>query len=190
MPRARSGDTKARIQAVALELFASKGLQQTSLRDIADQLGMTKPALYYHFASRDELVRSLAIPLIDDMTAFLAGLEASPADPRELLGAYFDVTYRHRVLLQVAIRDLSVLQQMDLTDHVFDWRRRIVALLIGPSPSLEHQVRGMVALGGLSDCTVAFEDVDVDELRTAAVAAAYDALRPGVQGMSAQGMAP
>ena len=77
---------------------------------------------------------------------------------------------------QLAIRDLSVLQEMHLTDHVAGWRRRIIVLLIGESPSLADQVRGMVAIGGLSDCAVAFEDVDVDELRTAAVDAAHDTL--------------
>ncbi|TWD82980.1 TetR family transcriptional regulator [Kribbella amoyensis] len=177
MPRTRSGDTKARIQQAALDLFAAKGLRQTSLRDIADRLGMTKPALYYHFASRDELVSSLAKPLIDDFDAYVDAREAEVApDPRELLGSFFDLTYRHRGLLLLALRDLSVLQEMHLTDHVTGWRRRIVALLIGESPSLADQVRGMVAIGGLSDCAVVFEGVDVDELRTAAVDAAYDTL--------------
>lgn len=36
----------------------------------------------------------------------------------------------------------------------------------------------MVALGGLSDCAVMFDQVDREDLRTAAVDAAYDALRP------------
>jgi AcrR family transcriptional regulator len=178
MPRVRSADTRERIQQTALDLFGEKGVQHTSLKDIADRLGMTKPALYYHFSSRDDLVSSLAKPLIDDFDAYVDAVEADPpADRRELLGSFFDLTYRHRGLLLLAIRDLAALQEMHLTDHVAGWRRRIVALLIGESPSLADQVRGMVAIGGLSDCAVAFEDVDADELRTAAVNAAYDALR-------------
>ena len=51
MSRPRS-DTRERIQDVARELFASQGVQRTSLQDIADKLGLTKPALYYHFTSR------------------------------------------------------------------------------------------------------------------------------------------
>jgi AcrR family transcriptional regulator len=42
---------------VARELFAQRGVQRTSLQDIADRLGITKPALYYHFSSREELGR-------------------------------------------------------------------------------------------------------------------------------------
>ena len=46
------GDTRERIQQVARELFVAQGVQATSLQDIANELGITKPALYYHFASR------------------------------------------------------------------------------------------------------------------------------------------
>lgn len=179
MPRVRTGQMRARIQEVALELFAEKGMQQTSLRDIADSLGVTKPALYYHFASRADLVSSLAKPMIEEFDSYVTAQEAAaPVEPRELLGSFFDLTYRHRRLLQVAIRDLSVLQEMNLTEYVGDWRRRIIALLIGAEPTLAEQVRGMVAIGGLSDCAVAFDDVDPDELRSTAVDAAYDTLRP------------
>ena len=41
-----AGDTKKRILKVALELFAQKGYLGTSMRDIAQQLGLTKAALY------------------------------------------------------------------------------------------------------------------------------------------------
>ena len=55
-------DTRQRIQDVAKELFTVKGVQRTSLQDIAARLGITKPALYYHFGSREELVRSILAP--------------------------------------------------------------------------------------------------------------------------------
>src|SRR5262249_12854805 len=42
------GGTRERIQAIALELFAEQGYEKTSLREIAERLGVTKAALYYH----------------------------------------------------------------------------------------------------------------------------------------------
>jgi AcrR family transcriptional regulator len=54
----RRGDTRARIQQVALELFAEQGYERTSLREIAERLGVTKAALYYHFRSKEDIVRS------------------------------------------------------------------------------------------------------------------------------------
>ncbi|HWM38542.1 MAG TPA: helix-turn-helix domain-containing protein, partial [Streptomyces sp.] len=43
------GNTRQRIQDVALELFAQRGYDKTSLREIAEHLDVTKAALYYHF---------------------------------------------------------------------------------------------------------------------------------------------
>ena len=65
-------ETRQRIQDVARELFTQKGVQRTSLQDIATRLGITKPALYYHFSSREELVRSILQPLIDEWENFVA----------------------------------------------------------------------------------------------------------------------
>nr|BFE84423.1 hypothetical protein GCM10020093_070240 [Planobispora longispora] len=72
---ARPSDTKTRIQAVARELFLLQGVQNTSLKQISDRLGITKPALYYHFASRDDLVRSIIQPFMDELEAFVAERE-------------------------------------------------------------------------------------------------------------------
>jgi AcrR family transcriptional regulator len=46
---------KREILRAALRLFAERGLAATSVRDIADESGYTNPALYKHFAGKDEL---------------------------------------------------------------------------------------------------------------------------------------
>jgi AcrR family transcriptional regulator len=166
-----------RIQQAALELFAVRGMQQTSLRDIADRLGITKPALYYHFASREDLLTSLVEPMVADFEEYAAAQRAAaPVPPRDLLGSYFDLSYRHRGLIRLAIRDLSVLQELKLADRFIEWRATIGELLVGPEPSLSDAVRCMVALGGLSDCAVMIDHQPVEELREVAVEAAYDSL--------------
>ncbi len=48
--------TKAEAQRVALSLFISQGYEATSLRQIADELGIKKASLYYHFANKEEIV--------------------------------------------------------------------------------------------------------------------------------------
>jgi len=55
----RRGDTRQRILDVALELFAEQGYEKTSLREIAERLGVTKAALYYHFKTKEEILVSL-----------------------------------------------------------------------------------------------------------------------------------
>ena len=54
-----AGDTKERILDAALELFARCGYLGTSMSDIAKQLGITKAALYKHYASKQEILDAL-----------------------------------------------------------------------------------------------------------------------------------
>jgi AcrR family transcriptional regulator len=176
VPRARTTETADRIRAAALELIAEKGVQQTSLREIAERVGITKPALYYHFASREELVRNLVQPLIDDVEAMLTTVDPR-AGTRELLGAYFDVTYRNRHITQMIVRDLSILALVDLSSAVSGWRTRLVALLVGESPGLAQRTRAWMAIGGMDDCTAGFGEVPVEDLREAVLDAACDVLK-------------
>src|SRR6202167_344121 len=55
--------TRERILDVALELFLAQGYDGTSLREIAEQLGVTKAALYYHFESKEDILRALHLRL-------------------------------------------------------------------------------------------------------------------------------
>ncbi|MCB0225191.1 MAG: helix-turn-helix transcriptional regulator, partial [Anaerolineae bacterium] len=48
-------DTKQQIISVAFELFINNGYERTSLTDIAKQIGITKPAIYYHFENKETL---------------------------------------------------------------------------------------------------------------------------------------
>lgn len=58
-PRRSGEDTRAAIQRVALDLFTTRGYEATSMREIAEVLGIRKASLYYHFAGKEDIVRSL-----------------------------------------------------------------------------------------------------------------------------------
>ncbi|TLW92300.1 TetR/AcrR family transcriptional regulator [Saccharomonospora piscinae] len=179
MARPRTTETRERIQAAALELFLRQGVRQTSLREIAEQLGLTKPALYYHFTSRDDLVASLLRPLAEDVEALIAEDEATgPASPRDLLGRYFDLSHRHRALTALLARDLGALAELGFVERIVEWRRRLTDLLVGPDAGVADRARAIVALGGLGDCLVLLADTPVERLRPAALDAACSALGP------------
>ncbi|WP_370963347.1 TetR/AcrR family transcriptional regulator [Amycolatopsis sp. cg9] len=173
----KPSDTKQRILDVARDLFTSQGVQRTSLQDIAGRLGITKPALYYHFPSRDDLVRSIVQPMLDDGEAFLLAQEArSDAPVRELIEGFFDFNYRHRADVIMLLAEMPTLADLGLIDKALGWRTRLTALICGPSPTLEQQARAILALGGLQDVCMQFPDAAVAELKAAAVAGALDAL--------------
>jgi len=171
-------DTRQRIQDVARELFGEKGVQRTSLQDIAARLGITKPALYYHFSSREELIRSIVQPLVDDGERFVAQQEARATDvtPTELLAGFFDFHHRHRADLMLVLTELPILADLGLVDTMLAWRERLVRLVFGPTPTLAEATRGVIAFGGLQDCSMHFPDVPVEELRSAVVDGALAAL--------------
>lgn len=51
--------TKERIFDVAIDLFAQKGFDAVSLREISDAVGIKKPTLYYYFTSKDEILEKI-----------------------------------------------------------------------------------------------------------------------------------
>lgn len=177
MARGTAGDTRTRIQDTAIALFRTQGFEKTSLREIADRLGVTKAALYYHFPSKTELIRSLVQPAIDDADTFLDEAEAAGGiPPRQLFESYFAMMYRNRRIYLVVARDLSALAHLDLETKVVEWRERLQRLLVGADATPGQLARATVAIGGLADCAVVFPDMPADQLRTAAVDAACAAL--------------
>ncbi|MCG8927567.1 TetR/AcrR family transcriptional regulator [Lentzea sp. CC55] len=174
---ARQSDTKQRIMQTARELFARQGVQQTSLQEIADRLGITKPALYYHFTSREDLVRSIVTPLLDDGEKFLSRMEQrSDVTPREIVEGFFDFHHRHRKDMLLLLTEMTTLAELGLIDVVLAWRGRLTRIVFGPDAPLWQQTRAVLAFGGLQDCTMQFPDAPFDELKAAAVEAACAAL--------------
>jgi AcrR family transcriptional regulator len=61
---------------IAARLFAERGYQGTSLADLAEALGVQKPSLYHHIASKEDLLWDVAR---EGAAAFHAALDAVPA---------------------------------------------------------------------------------------------------------------
>jgi AcrR family transcriptional regulator len=79
--RRNAAETRAEIRRVALELFTEQGFDATTTRDIAGAIGMNQASLYYHFAGKDEIVRSLMETRQRDVEEFLDWLRAEPRTP-------------------------------------------------------------------------------------------------------------
>jgi AcrR family transcriptional regulator len=75
---ARHGLVEQEIYEYAIRLFADRGFAGTSLQDIADTLGITRPALYYYVKSKDELLARLAADVAGGPAAQITELAARP----------------------------------------------------------------------------------------------------------------
>lgn len=86
MTAASTGDTKyartrSRILDATAYLLSRQGYAATRLSDVADRAGIQTPAIYYYFASRDDLIEEvLACGLADMRTHLVATLAALPTD--------------------------------------------------------------------------------------------------------------
>ena len=58
------GDTKGKILLTALQLFARDGYEAVSVRNIADELGITKGALYRHYINKRDIFDSIVDRMI------------------------------------------------------------------------------------------------------------------------------
>ena len=83
-PRDRAaGEMKDRILGEAARLFASKGYRGTSVQQVVDAAGVTKPTLYHYYANKEELYRAVLKWSVDRRRRFIREAEGGIADPRE-----------------------------------------------------------------------------------------------------------
>jgi len=77
---------RERLQAAALELFASRGFEQTTTAEIAQSVGLTERTFFRHFADKREV---LFYGQDQFLQAFIDGIEAAPGDasPLEVIGS-------------------------------------------------------------------------------------------------------
>lgn len=74
---------KEQIVSIATNLFARKGYEGTSLRDIAEAAGLTKAALYYHFPDKEKLYEGVVVTRMQGLNDTVQAAIAQANDPVE-----------------------------------------------------------------------------------------------------------
>ena len=173
----RNPSTRERIIAVATTAFATQGFEQSSLREIAEELGFSKAALYYHFRSKEDLARAIIVPMTEAFDDVLSAAEAQDNPDREtLLGEIFDLLFSHFAVYRVVMRDASILRAVDLERWSGEWIERISHILVGPDPDVVETVRAVMAVGGLARTLFLTATMPPSTVKTEAVRAAMRVL--------------
>lgn len=175
----RNGDpagtsTRERILDVALDLFTDQGFDGTSMREIAERLHISKPAIYYHFASKEEILMALHMRLHEFGKAALARLAGQTVTLQiwgSLLNELLDQMLAQRKIFLMHERNQAALEKLHSKDHDDehdDIQQRLQQALADPSLSLRDRVRMACSLGavfgGLFMAGDAFENVSSAEL--------------------------
>jgi AcrR family transcriptional regulator len=127
------------ITSATLHILASRGVEETTLRNIAAEAGITEPAIYRHFASRSDLLRSVFLHCAEALYAALDEARLAAGSPLAeipaLAGAFFDFAFEHAdqyafilAVHQRQLRDLDTANLRLPKDLFVDAVRRVQKL--------------------------------------------------------------
>ena len=150
-PVAQRGFARERVLDAALNLFAERGVNGTSLQMIADHLGVSKAAIYYQFHTKDDIVLSVVRPVFDDMDRLVRIAEtiSNPDSRRDAtISGFVEMAIRHRRIGTLFYGDPAVLELVRAHKEFEDCGDRLRELLIGPTVDVETRVTiGMITAG-------------------------------------------
>ena len=145
---------QARIIAAAVDLFTEHGVSATSLQMIADQIGVTKAAVYHQYQSKDEIVLAVAESELVRLQVALDAAEAeeSPLRAREvLLTQVVNLAVEHRRLAGTLQGDPVMVRLLAEHEPFSVLMDRLYTLLMGDNPGPEAWVPAAMvsaAIGG------------------------------------------
>src|ERR1700722_19587509 len=81
------------IARAAARLFAERGYDATSVREIVEAAGVAKPTLYYHFQSKEGLASALLTVPLSNLVATLRHIVTTVEDPVVCLEQVIEARY-------------------------------------------------------------------------------------------------
>jgi AcrR family transcriptional regulator len=181
----RRTDTRARAVTVALSLFVRQGYTATSLREIAEQLGVTKAALYFHFRTKEEILTAILRGYLDGIKALVDGAEPPLTDE-----ARADLVRRFAAhqeqwgvdLVLLGRQNYTEIQGLPIGAEIKQTMRALVDTLAPERATPEQRLRVRIALSAfqISAVTALIEnDGDEAGLRRSALELSLEILHTG-----------
>ncbi|MDQ1037914.1 AcrR family transcriptional regulator [Streptomyces sp. V3I8] len=161
----RRGDTRQRIQDVAVELFAEQGYEKTSLREIAERLDVTKAALYYHFKTKEDILISLFEDLTRPMDELIEWGRAQPHSldtKQELLRRYSEALTQAAPLFRFMQENQATVRELSIGESFKNRMLKLLDIIKEPDAPLTDQVRCVSALFTMHAGMFALKDMEGD----------------------------
>lgn len=100
-------NTKDKILKASLQCFLTVGIDQTSLNQIAEKIGIKKPSIYYHFKSKEEIIKICVDNLLDDLEHRIDLSITDHTQPREQIEAIYECIIDFHSGLSLLVYDNS-----------------------------------------------------------------------------------
>jgi AcrR family transcriptional regulator len=122
-------DRRERILTSAAELFARRGVAATTVRQIADEVGILSGSLYHHFESKEAIVDEIVSTYLDELRARYQEVPEPGADPRERLHHLVLTSLRiaeaHPHAAEICQNDANYLRQFDRFSYLKNVAREV-----------------------------------------------------------------
>lgn len=139
--------TRSAILIKAADLFSEKGYAGTSMSDLAEDLGLSKAAIYHHFESKESILMNLVKSTFQEMGGLIEEIEALPSnnvDPTYVLHRFAEILFAHRQVVSLVLFQLPAELRTPGIERR-DYMVRLQQLLAGKNPTLERQMRSRAA---------------------------------------------
>jgi AcrR family transcriptional regulator len=147
-------------------LFAQRGVGGTSLQIIADEIGVTKAALFYQFRTKDEIVLAAAEDELSRLQSVLEKAEIPPTPIRRrklLLEGIVDLAVDRRRTVSVILSDPVVLRVFANHERYHQVLDRLSDLLLGPGPGTHRHMQTAMFMAAISGAVMHPMMANVDD---------------------------
>ncbi len=117
----RGSRRREEILQVAAELFAAKGFEETTIREIGDAAGILSGSLYHHFQTKEEMLHDLLAEFVAMIPEYQTIVERG-GPPKETIGAMIDLGLRTAVnnphIVAITVHERKVLARNPTFSYV------------------------------------------------------------------------
>jgi AcrR family transcriptional regulator len=157
---------QARIITAALDLFARHGVGGTSLQMIADEIGVTKAAVYHQYKTKDEIVLAAAEAELARLQAVIEAAETEPTTKRArdaLVTGIVDLAVERRRTVSIVLSDPVIVEFFAEHDTFREVMQRLRRLVMGADTGSEARVRTVMLLAAISGAVMHPFVIDLDD---------------------------
>lgn len=187
-PVSPRGLARERVLDAALSLFAEHGVHGTSLKMIADRVGVSKAAVYYQFQSKEDIVMEVMRPTLEDIGRVIRiadALDGWEAQRAVAISGLVEMVVRHRQLAVMINGDPAIEQIMLSQPELKAVADRLRELIEGPAPDPTGRIAFSVFFAGMGKAAAdpLLADIDDADLHRALLDLSKRIMQPVTDGV-------
>jgi AcrR family transcriptional regulator len=157
---------QVRVITAALELFTRHGVGGTSLQMIADEIGVTKAAVYHQYKTKDEIVLAAAESELGRLAVVVEAAESEPSPKRardSLIAGIVDLAIDRGRSASTILSDPVIVGFFADHDAFRDVMHRLRRILVGDDTAPQARVRTAMLIAAISGAVMHPFVADLDD---------------------------